>query len=293
MPATPPRIAVVTDSAAGFPPGWFEGPGSARGITVVPVPVSIGGETVAQDDAALFRPLSVALAQGTDVRTSRPSPGRFEQVYRALETAGFDGIISVHLSGLLSGTVDAARLAAASVDIPVEVIDTGTTGMAQGYAALEAAAALRAGLNLERSAAAAAMAGRGSALYVYVPNLDRLRRGGRISAAAGWLGSVLSVKVLLKVQEGRLVPLEKVRTPRRALERVEELVRADLATRDPAVELTVHHYGNEDQAAGVAGRLGAAAPAARISVAPCPAVLAAHVGLGVVAVAISGRAALG
>ncbi|WP_162149367.1 DegV family protein [Arthrobacter sp. Br18] len=281
----------MTDSAAGFPPGWLDADCPARGILIVPIPVLIGGETHTHDDAALFKRLSVALAQGTEIRTSRPSPGQFEQVYRVLESAGFDGIVSVHLSGLLSGTADAARLAAASVNLPVEVIDTGTAGMAQGYAAMAAAASLRAGFSLERSAAAAAIAARGSALYLYVPSLDQLRRGGRVSAAAGWLGSVLSVKVLLKVQEGRLVPLEKVRTPRRAVERLEELVRADLDNRGPAAELTIHHYGNEDQAAGVAARLGAAAPRARIAVARCPAVLAAHVGLGVVGVAISGAIA--
>jgi DegV family protein with EDD domain len=282
--------AVVTDSAAGFPSGWLDARGQADGVSVVPLPVMIAGQIYSEAGDSLVEPLSIALAQGSEVRTSRPSPGQFERTYKALEAEGHPGIISIHLSGSLSGTVDAARLAASTVGIPVEIIDSRTAGMPQGYAAVAAVRALRQGQSLERSAAAAAIVCRTSELYFYVPRLDQLRRGGRISAAAGWLGNMLSVRVLLKIQEGRVVPVEKVRSSDRALERLLELVRSNAAARPGGAEITVHHFGNDVEAAAFGARLEEALPGTPVSLARCPAVLAAHAGLGVLAVAVVSRA---
>lgn len=280
------RIAVVTDSAAGFGHGWVAPGGIADGVRVVAMPVLVGDDILTGEHDDVTEPLMLALAAGADVRTSRPSPGQFDRVYQRLADEGYEGIVSVHLSGLLSGTVDAARLAASTAVVPVEVIDTRTAGMAQGRAALAALAAARAGADLQAAAAAAAMAARSSALYFYVPSLEQLRRGGRVTGAAGWLGTLLSVRVILHVQGGRLVPLERMRSPSRAMQRLQELVEADVAGRAGPVHLTVHHFGAEDDAAGLAGRLQAAG-GGQVTTAPCPSVLAAHAGLGVVAVTVS------
>lgn len=281
------RIAVVTDSAAGFPTGWRLPGAPAEGIEVVPMPVLVGDEILTGEYDDVTAPLMMALAAGEDVRTSRPSPGQFDRLYGRLEDDGYDGIVSVHLSGLLSGTVDAARLAASRSVLPVEVIDTRTAAMAQGRAALAALAAARRGGDLQASAAAAAIAARGSALYFYVPSLEQLRRGGRITGAAGWLGTLLSVRVILHVQGGRLVPLERMRTAARGIQRLQELAEADVARRGGGALLTVHHFGNEEEAAALVGRLEPSVGAGQVSLAPCPAVLAAHAGLGVVAVTVS------
>ncbi|MHA7238650.1 DegV family protein [Arthrobacter sp. TMS1-12-1] len=281
------RVAVVTDSAAGFPPGWGLPGAPAEGIEVVPMPVLVGDDILTGEHDDVTAPLMLALAAGADVRTSRPSPGQFDGLYGRLERDGFDGIVSVHLSGLLSGTADAARLAASRATLPVEVIDTRTAGMAQGRAALAALGTARSGGDLQASAAAAAIAARGSALYFYVPSLDQLRRGGRVSGAAGWLGTLLSVRVILHVQGGRLVPLERMRSAAKGLQRLQELAEADVARRSGGSLLTVHHFGNEDEAAALGERLASSVGAGRVSLAPCPAVLAAHAGLGVVAVTVS------
>ncbi len=281
------RLAVVTDSAAGLPSGWTGPGGVAEGIRVVAMPVLVGHDILTAEDDDVTAPLMVALAAGSEVRTSRPSPGRFERVYADLAEQGYDGVVSVHLSGLLSGTLEAARWAASRAVLPVEVIDTRTVGMAQGRAAMAALAAAREHAGLPEAAAAAAMSARSSALYFYVPSLEQLRRGGRITAAAGWLGTLLSVRVILSVQGGRLLPLERMRSAERGLLRIQELVEADVAGRSGAVSLTVHHFGNEQEAAGLAGRLGAVAGPGRVTTAPCPAVLAAHAGLGVLAVSVS------
>lgn len=286
----PARIAVVTDSAAGFPPAWLEVGGVAHGIRTVALPVLVGNDILTGEHDDVTAPLMVALAAGADVRTSRPSPGQFDRAYGQLADEGFDGVVSVHLSGLLSGTVDAARMAAARAALPVEVIDTRTAGMAQGRAALAALDAVRAGAELHAAAATAAMTARASSLYFYVPSVEQLRRGGRITAAAGWLGSLLSVRVILHVRGGALVPLERMRSAARGLQRLEELTTDDVAARSGSVHLTVHHFGNEEDALALAERLETVAGAASVSTAPCPAVLAAHAGLGVVAVTVSSAA---
>jgi DegV family protein with EDD domain len=281
------RIAVVTDSAAGFASGWSEAGGPAEGVRVIAMPVLVGDEILTGEHDDVTAPLMLALAAGSDVRTSRPSPGQFERVYGQLAEEGYDGIVSVHLSGLLSGTVEAARLAASRAAVPVEVIDTRTAGMAQGRAALAALATAGSGGDLQASAAAAAISARSSSLYFYVPSLEQLRRGGRITAAAAWLGTLLSVRVILRVQGGRLVPLERMRSAARGMQRLQELVEADVADRTGEVHLTVHHFGNEDEADALAERLQIMAGSGRVSTAPCPSVLAAHAGLGVVAVTVS------
>src|ERR1700731_4929996 len=93
-----------------------------------------GGDVTAEEPAR-------ALREWHPVTTSRPSPERFAHAYKAAAGAGATGIVSVHLSGAMSGTAEAARLAAGSAPVPVEVVDTGLIGMGLGFAALSAAAA--------------------------------------------------------------------------------------------------------------------------------------------------------
>ena len=287
MDGRPVRIAVVTDSAAGFAAEWIRPGGMADGVRVVAMPVLIGDDILTGEHDDVTAPLMVALAAGSAVRTSRPSPGQFAGSYARLAEEGYDGVVSVHLSGLLSGTVEAARLAAASAPLPVEVIDTRTAGMAQGRAVLAALGAARRGAGLQEAAAAAAISARTSALFFYVPSLEQLRRGGRITAAAGWLGTLLSVRVILHVQGGRLVPLERMRSAEKGLQRLSDLVEENVQGRAAQVSLTVHHFGNETEAVGFAERLSPLVDRDGVTVSPCPSVLAAHAGLGVLAVSVS------
>ncbi|GGH92425.1 DegV domain-containing protein [Arthrobacter liuii] len=282
------RTAVVTDSAAALPAHYVSGLPWDGILTVTPMPVMVGEEIYGEGEDDILETIAVALAAGTPVKTSRPSPGQFEQAYRAAELRGFEGIVSVHISGELSGTVDAARLAAARVGIPVEVVDTETVGMAQGMAVQAAVEAASAGADRAAVAAAAAAQAKRTKVFFYVPSLEQLRRGGRIGAAASLLGTMLAIKPILAVDGGRIVPLEKVRSAARAVARLEEIVVAAAAPRlDDSVCLAVHHFGNPEEAESLAARLEAALPGcppAQIS--SLPAVLAAHAGLGVLAVIV-------
>ncbi|KNC17782.1 hypothetical protein AC792_13090 [Arthrobacter sp. RIT-PI-e] len=281
----PERVAVVTASAAGSPSDWLDAGGPAAGLRVVPMPVLVGEDILTGEHDDVIAPLMVALAAGAAVRTSRPSPGQFDRMYRGLAEEGYGGGVSVPLSGPLSGTGGAARPAASRAPLPAGGIDTRTAGMAQGRAARAALAAAPDGL--QGAAAAAAIAARGSSLFFYVPSVAQLRRGGRLPAAAGGVGARRAVRVLLHVRGGRLVPLDRLRSVPRAMLRLRELVEADGARRNAPVTLTVHHFGNPEQAAELAGSLAGVTGEDRVALAPCPAVLAAHAGLGVLAVAVS------
>ena len=279
-------VAVVTDSTAYLPAALI----AARRVRVVPLEVRlgdrIGREGIDIDTAAL----AAALAdRRIDVQTSRPAAAEFVACYRQALAAGADAVISVHLSRELSGTWESARLAADEVgpDL-VRVVDSRATGMGLGYAVLAAVDAADAGRpGAEVEAAAAEVAAR-CRMFFCVDSLDRLRRGGRIGAAAALLGTALGVKPLLHVAQGRIVPLEKVRTSARAAQRLVEL--AARAAGDGPVDLAVHHLGAEARAEEVAGRLRESVPqVAQRVVSEVGAVIGAHVGLGLLGVVVVPR----
>lgn len=285
-PAARPRIAVVTDSAASLRPSDLEAWG--EGLRVVPMPVMIDEQifTEGYDDVATA--LAHGLATGARVSTSRPAPGVFARLYRELAQAGFEGIVSIHLSGGLSGTADAARVASAEVACDVRVVDTATVGMAEGFAVLDAAAAAAEGSDADAVEEAARRGGAGTINFV-VPSLEQLRRGGRITLAASVLGTLLSVKPILTVTDGKIEIREKARSTSRAIDRVVELSRqsareAESARGDKPL-IAVHSYGSGEQGRELAHELAAYAQGDVVLV-DLPAVLAAHTGAGVVAVVV-------
>lgn len=221
-----------------------------------------------------------------EVRTSRPTPAELSAAYRA---TGARSVVSVHLSAALSGTVDAATLAAREVageGIEVHVVDSRTIAMGLGFAAVAAARAAAAGAGLVQVAQTALEAAAGTVLYVYVDTLEHLRRGGRIGAAAALLGTALAVKPVLRVTGGVLVPLEKVRTSTRALQRLEELAVAQAGGRP--VELAVHHLQAPERAAVLVAGLRARLPGLRaLHLSEVSAAVGAHVGPGCVGVVVS------
>jgi DegV family protein with EDD domain len=276
-------VAVVTDSTSYLPKGVAED----QGIRVVALEVRLGdrvGREGIDIDAA---ELSAALAdRHLDVQTSRPTPVEFVECYRAALAAGADEVVSVHLSRELSGTWDAARLAAEEVGPDrVHVVDSRSTGMGLGFAVLAAAEAAQAGAPGAEVAAAAESVAARCRLFFSVETLDRLRRGGRIGAAAALVGTALAVKPLLHVAQGRIVPLEKVRTTARAAQRLVEL--AVRAAGDGPVDLAVHHLAAATRAEEVAARLRERLPqVARLLVSEVGAVIGAHVGPGLLGVVV-------
>ena len=247
MPGT---AVVVTDSTASLPSQVAQD----RGIVVVPLQVVIGATVYDEGpDGATPEMVAEALRAFRPVSTSRPSPALLTEVYAKAAQDGATEILSIHLSAEMSGTHESAQLAARDAPVPVTVVDSRQVGVATGYAALSAADVLDAGGTVADAATAArARAGAATALF-YVDTLEYLRRGGRIGAAAALLGGALAVKPLLRIDEGRVVNLDRVRTSARALSRLEDLIVE--AAADRPVELCVSHLANPDRAGELAGRL--------------------------------------
>jgi DegV family protein with EDD domain len=283
------RTSIVTDSTALLPPELAE----ARGIAVMPLQVIIGGRSYdeGRDPAATPEAIAAALREWVPVSTSRPTPQAFLEAYEQAVRAGASEVLSIHLSGDLSGTFESAQLAAREASVPVHTVDSRQLGMATGFAVLAAADVLDAGGSAEQAAAAARTRAQGTSSLFYVDTLEYLRRGGRIGAAAALLGSALAVKPLLTLADGRIASLEKVRTSTRALSRLEELAVA--AAGDRQVDVAVAHLANPERAEQLAGalrdRLAANLDGRDVSVGEVGAVIGAHVGPGMVAVVVAPR----
>lgn len=335
------RIAVVTDSAAALDPQLVQRLSARGNFVLVPMPVTIRtpGEpdrqlqdlTAAEVDEAIM----LAHVMGQTVSTSGPAPGVFADVYDELASRGFTHVVSVHLSGELSGTVEAARTGARLSRLGsegVSVVDSRTVAGAYGHAvvrALEVLNAASAGSSVEYLTPAQLVdyiqsVCEQSTLYFYIPTLDALRRGGRVSPALAMVGQMLQIKPIGTITEGKLAYVERPRTAARALERLVEVTVQTCREHQHAAALTsvaapdmdssragfslnatprgevvaVHHVGNAAQAVQlyeqVQQMLGesslvhdaAASSAPEFLVSALPPVLSAHSGLGAVAMVV-------
>ena len=335
------RIAVVTDSAAALDPQLVQRLSACGNFVLVPMPVTIRtpGEpdrqlqdlTAAEVDEAIM----LAHVMGQTVSTSGPAPGVFADVYDELASRGFTHVVSVHLSGELSGTVEAARTGARLSRLGsegVSVVDSRTVAGAYGHAvvrALEVLNAASAGSSVEYLTPAQLVdyiqsICEQSTLYFYIPTLDALRRGGRVSPALAMVGQMFQIKPIGTITEGKLAYVERPRTAARALERLVEVTvqacrehqhaaalssasvgstAADPASSSLTVAprgevVAVHHVGNAAQAVQlyeqVRQMLGesslvheaAASSAPEFLVSALPPVLSAHSGLGAVALVV-------
>jgi DegV family protein with EDD domain len=221
------RVAVVTDSTSYLPPRLIE----RHGIEVVPLYVVFGGDSPVpevhiDDYESFFEELRSAEKLPT---TSQPSVGDFTAVYEPLLADGRE-IVSVHISGGLSGTPEAAGQAKQALERDgkggerIEVVDSTTAAGGLGFMVLAAAKAASEGKSAREVADWVAEARAELKLWFAIDTLEFLRRGGRIGAASAWIGSTLKVKPILTV-ENEMTPVERVRTSRRAFERLVDYAR--------------------------------------------------------------------
>lgn len=275
------RVALVTDSTS-----VDSAMAEALDVVVVPLQVVIGARSYDEGADAGPETVAAALKEWSPVSTSRPAPEVFLRAYEEAARSGAEAVLSVHLSAELSGTYESAQLAARAAAVPVRTVDSRQIGMGTGFAVQAAAEALDAGASIDEAADVAQRRAAGTTALFYVDTLEFLRRGGRVGVAAALVGSALAVKPLLKVDNGRIVPSEKVRTSSRALNRLEELAVA--AAGDERVDIAVSHLANLDRAETLAERLRTRVPKIdELVVNQVGAVIGAHVGPGMLAVVIS------
>jgi DegV family protein with EDD domain len=216
------HVAVVTDSTSYLPPELIE----RHGIHVVSLYIVFGGERIVPetqitDYPAFFEELRTAETLPT---TSQPSVGDFTAAYEPLLADGGE-VVSIHISGGLSGTPEAARQAKEALERDgkggerVRVIDSTTAAGGLGFMVLTAANAAAAGAGAEEIAERVREARGELKMWFSIDTLEFLKRGGRIGAASAWIGSTLRVKPILTV-ENEMTPVERVRTSSRAFERM-------------------------------------------------------------------------
>jgi DegV family protein with EDD domain len=280
----PPHVAIVTDSTAYLSPQAL----ARHAIRMVPLTVVIDDEAFEEGTDISAPAVARALQRRRPVTTSRPSPAEFSAVYAAAAASGAEAIVSLHLSADFSGTYDAAALAAKEAPVPVRVVDTGMVAMALGFTVLAAAEAAEAGGGPDDAVEAAERRAADTSAFFYVDTLDYLRRGGRIGAAQALFGSALAVKPLLRLADGRIELLEKVRTASKAVTRLEEIVVEQAGTRP--VDLAVHHLAAADRATALAERLRPRVPGlGELVLSEVGAVIGAHAGPGLLGVVVSPR----
>jgi len=272
------EVKVVTDSASDFPVTIARD----LGITVVPDNVHFGQRTY-RDGVDLTREeFFIELAKSPVLpTTSQPAVGVFEEVYRQLGREARQ-IVSIHLPAKLSAVLNSAHLAAQSLpDLEIVLIDSTQVSMGMGWLVIIAARAARQGKNLAEILALVKDTIPRLRLIAMLDTLEYVQKGGRIGKGAALLGTLLSMKPIVQLLDSELLPVENVRTRRRALQRLAEIV-TEMA---PLEEAAVVHANAPALAHELAEMLAPVHPFGRILIGQVGAILGTHTGPGAVGVA--------
>ena len=242
-------VKIVTDSTADLPSDIV----SELGITVVPANVRFGNAAYKDGVDLSSDEFFDKLVNGPDFpTTSQPSIGEFKDAYERV-AEGADGIVSVHVSGKLSGTMNSATQGAsqADADCPIEVLDTRQASMGSGLVAMAAARAARDGASVEEAADAARSAIARSQCFALLDTLEYLIKGGRIGKARGAIGKLLRIKPMIILRDGEVNDLAKERARSRAVARL----RRTAEEFAPLAAVAVMHSTNPDEASALADDL--------------------------------------
>ena len=242
-------IRVVTDSSSDMP----RDVAAQYGISVIPQKVIFGteelrgGVDITGDE--FYRRVSTSPTLPT---TSQASAGEFKELYESI-AGDADGIVSVHVSGALSGTVNSARSGGdeAEIDCPVEVVDSLQAGMGTGLVAIAAAKAANDGGDLQAVVSAAEDAASRCETYVLLDTLEYLVKGGRVGKARAMVATLLKIKPMIILREGIVDELGKERSHRKGMARLRR-VTEDFA---PLDELCVNYTTTPDEARAFADQL--------------------------------------
>jgi DegV family protein with EDD domain len=245
-------VRFVCDSTADLDPDYYR----RHGIVVVPLKVNFGEESLV-DGVDIDAPTFYARMRATDRNptTSQPTPAEFEAAFRA---AGADGatVVCTTLSAEMSGTYGAAVQGREAVpDLDVRIIDTRSVSIGHGIILEEAVAAAEAGADADTVVALIRDLVRRQRVLFTVSTLEYLRRGGRIGGAAALVGSVLSIKPVLQLVDGRIEPYDRVRTYHRALERIADEVAAAVGEAGRRARVAIGHADRPEEARMLAERL--------------------------------------
>ena len=219
------RIHIVTDSTCDLTKEEVE----KHGIHIVPLTIQIDGKTYT--DGVDLEPQSfLGLMKNTKElpKSSQPAPGKFKELYDELGKDG-DQVLSIHMTGGMSGTVESARQAAQMTDVDVTVVDSRYIAIALAIQLREAIKLRDAGASMEEIITRLDEVRANTHLYVIVDTLENLIKGGRIGKGTGFIGSLLNIKVIANLEGGGYNPVSKVRSHKQVVNYLFKQFQADTA----------------------------------------------------------------
>lgn len=268
------KTAIVTDSTAYIPQEVRE----MYDIHMIPLTVILGTEVYEEERDLTAAEFYEEMKTKDLPTTSQPPIGKFVELFEKL-SENYDEVISVHLSSGISGTYQGAISAGDMVEgIDVFAFDTEVSCMVQGFYAIEAAKLARQGKTAAEIMPILDELKETSHAYFMVDDLSNLQRGGRLSSAQAIIGSLLQVKPLLHFQDKLIVPFEKIRTKKRAMKRIVELLRE--ATNGDSYYAVIIHANREEEAKEWKAELEQEFPNIEFSLSYFGAVIGTHLGEG-------------
>jgi DegV family protein with EDD domain len=272
------KTKILTDSTSDLPAEVVR----ELGITVVPALVQFG-DRVYRDGVDLSTEEFYRKLQINSVlpRTSAPSPGTFREIYSQLAQEA-EAIVSIHVSAKMSVTCDAARVGSTDLKCPISIVDSQTASMACGLLVILAARAAREGASFSDIDALVRAAVPRTVTFGVFGTLEYLYKGGRIGRAQAFLGSMLKLNPILAIRAGEILPIARVRTRTKAIERLCEILR------DSGVpqEMSVMSTTEPDEAEALAQRLSNLFPPERMYRASIGPSMGTYVGPGAVGVSV-------
>ncbi|MBM0066101.1 DegV family protein [Alkalicoccobacillus gibsonii] len=271
------KTAIVTDSTAYMTKEHVD----EYDIHIIPLNVVIGNEAY-QELVDLGTDQFYEEMAATDVlpTTSQPAIGRFVELFEQLKAEGYEDIVTIHLSSKISGTYQTALSAADMVDgIQVAGFDTEISCSPQGYFVIEAAKLADEGKSANEIITRLDQLKQQVSAYFMVDDLNHLHRGGRLSGAQRIVGNMLKIKPILHFEEAEIVPYEKVRTEKKALSRIVELLK-ESAQQKGIAEITVIHANRPDKAEEIRKMLSETHPEAEVTISFFGPVIGTHLGEG-------------
>lgn len=237
------RTAVVTDSTAYIPKELRD----RLNIHMIPLSVIFGNETYEEEVEITAEAFYEEVKHKELPTTSQPSTGQFVELFEKL-SADYDAVISIHLSSGISGTYQGAVTAGSMVEgIRAYPFDSEISCMVQGFYVIEAAEMAAAGKDPQDIMARLEEMKQTVRAYFMVDDLSHLQRGGRLSSAQALIGSLLQVKPLLHFQDKVIVPFEKIRTRKKAMKRIADLL-GEAASGSGEYRAVIIHANREKEA---------------------------------------------
>ena len=272
------KIAVVTDSTAYLSPEQIK----ENDIHIVPIPFIVDGQSYDEGiDITTEEFYEKLRTSETFPSTSQPPVGKLIELYESLGDQGYDAVISIHLAGTISGLVQTLNSLKDTVDnIKVVPVDSKITVMLMGTMAIAASQMAKAGKDLDDILARLEELKQTTNEYFVVDDLQNLVRGGRLSNAAAFVGSVLKIKPILTFDDetDKIVAFDKVRSTKRALKRVEDLFEEDTKDLNYPIKMFVIHANNEPAAKDWAEKLAKKFPNNSIEISYFGPVIGTHLG---------------